>query len=308
VDVPWLVVAGFGAHIKSTRNTLIVQRNGTIDEYPLDSVRHLLVIGGHTLHTTVVTHLVKSGASISFFEADGRPSGTIRPFNDQEQAELSLIQKSVPGYRYAVSIARASMRSKTLLIGQISEELESDLFYAGEADLFSNSINELECLVRMSEIRRIHRMTSDMYYEVLSRILPRELNYRRRTERPYHDPVNAILAFGYAMLFGNVMFSITGAHLDAEAGTLNRGPNALIHDIMEPFKAAMIDREAVRFIRDRISGEDYDCGPTRCILSDPCMKQLINLFHGSIRQDQIDHQVAAYRESLLNKTNYQVLY
>ncbi|HTY15114.1 MAG TPA: CRISPR-associated endonuclease Cas1 [Methanoregulaceae archaeon] len=306
MDVPWLVVAGFGAHIKSTRNTLFVQRNGVTEEYPLDSVRHLLIIGGHTVHTTVVTHLTKAGASISFFEADGRPSGTIRPFNDQEQAELSLIQKSVPGHRYAVTIARASMQSKTLLIGQISEESKTDLFYAGEADLFTNSQAELEYLVRMSEIRRIHRLTSDMYYEVLSRTVPRELSYRRRTERPYRDPVNAILAFGYAMLFGNVMFSVTGAHLDPESGTLNRGPNALIYDIMEPFKASMIDREAVRFIRDRVTEEDYDCGPTRCILSDPCMKELIALFHGSISQDKIDHQVAAYRESLLNKTEYRV--
>ncbi|HVP94762.1 MAG TPA: CRISPR-associated endonuclease Cas1 [Methanoregulaceae archaeon] len=307
MDVPWLVVAGFGAHIKSTRNTLIVQRNGSTDEYPLDSIHHLLVIGGHTLHTTVVTHLVKAGASISFFEADGRPAGTIRPFNDQEQAELSLIQKSVPGYPYAVTIARASMRAKTLLIGKISEEYESDLFYEGEVELFQNAINELEFLVKMSEIRRIHRLTSDMYYEVLSRIIPRELGYRRRTERPYRDPVNAIFAFGYAMLFGNVMFAITGAHLDPEAGTLNRGPNALIYDIMEPFKADMIDRKAIRFIRENVTEGEFDCGPTRCILSDQCMKHLINLFHSSIQQDQIDHQVASYRESLLNKTQYQIL-
>ena len=308
MDVPWLVVAGFGAHIKSTRNTLIVQRNGTTDEYPLDSVRHLLVIGGHTLHTTVITHLVRAGASISFFEADGRPAGTIRPFNDQQQAELSLIQKNAPGYQYAVTIAKASMRSKTLLIGKISEEYTSDLFYEGEAELLTNALDELEYLVRMSEIRRIHRLASDMYYEVLSRVIPRELEYRRRTERPHRDPVNAIFAFGYAMLFGNVMFSVTGAHLDPEAGTLNRGPNALIYDFMEPFKAGMIDREAVRFIRENVTEEDYECGSTRCILSDQCMKELIRLFHESIRQDQIDQQVARYRESLLNKCDYQIIY
>jgi CRISP-associated protein Cas1 len=306
VDVPWLVVAGFGAHIKSTRKTLIVQRNGSTDEYPIDSVRHLLVIGGHTMHTTVITHLVKAGAAISFFEADGHPTGTIRPFNDREQAELSLIQKSASGYQYAVAISKASMRSKTLLIGRIGEQYGRDLFYEGEPELFINSINELEYLVRMSEIRRLHRLASDMYYEVLSRVIPRELGYRRRTERPYRDPVNAIFAFGYAMLFGNVMFSVTGAHLDPETGTLNRGPHALIHDIMEPFKAGMIDQAAVRFIGEYVSEEDYDCGPTRCILSDLCMKNLINLFHGSIRQDQIDLQVARYRESLLNKTDYQI--
>jgi CRISP-associated protein Cas1 len=304
VDVPWLIVAGFGAHIKSTRNTLVVQRNGSTEEYPIASIHHLMLIGGHTIHTPVIAHLMKAGAVISFFEADGKPVGTIRPFNDRERAEFSLIQKSAPGYQYAVTIARASMRSKTLLIGQMSELLGKELFYEGELQIFTKSIEELEYLIKMSEIRRIHRLSSDMYYEVLSRVMPPEFEFRRRTERPYHDPVNAVLAFGYAMLFGNAILSITGAHLDPEVGTLNRGPYALVYDIMEPFKAEMIDREAIRFIREDLTERDYECGPTRCILSDYCIKKLINQFHSSIDQHAIDVQVARYRESLVNKTDY----
>jgi len=304
VDVPWLVVAGFGAHIKSTRNTLFVQKEGIIEEYPLESVRHLLIIGGHTLHTPAITNLVKKGARISFFEADGKPVGTVRPFNNQEEAILSEIQKNAPNYRYAVPIARASMKSKSLLIGRLGEVAGRELFYEGELQIFSNALDELEYLIKISEIRRIERLTSDMYYEVLSRVLPPEFGFRRRTDRPYHDPVNAILAFGYAMLFGNVMFSVTGASLDPDTGMLNRGPSSLVNDIMEPFKAEMIDREAIRFIREYFHEEDYECGPSRCILSDPCMKELIRLFHKSIDQDIIDRQVAALRESLEQKTDY----
>jgi CRISPR-associated endonuclease Cas1 len=198
------------------------------------------------------------------------------------------------------------MKSKTLLIGKISEMKGSELFYEGELQIFTKLVEELEFLIKMSEIRRIHRLASDMYYEVISRVVPTELEFRRRTERPYRDPVNAILSFGYAMLFGNVLFSITGAHLDPAVGTLNRGPYALVHDIMEPFKAAMIDQESVRFIRENLNAQDFERGPTRCILSDPCMKELIHLFHETIRQPAIDIQVARYRESLLNKTEYLV--
>jgi len=304
VDVPWLVVAGFGAHIKSTRNTLFVQKEGVIEEYPLESVRHLLIIGGHTLHTPVIANLVKKGARLSFFEADGKPVGTIRPFNNPKEAELSQIQKNAPSYRYAVSIARGSMKSKTLLIGRLGEIAGRELYYVGELEIFSNALDELEYLIKISEIRRIERLTTDMYYEVLSRALPPEFGFRRRTDRPYHDPVNAILAFGYAMLFGNVMFSVTGANLDPDTGMLHRGPSSLVYDVMESFKADMIDREAIRFIREDLREQDYECGPARCILSDPCMKELIRLFHQTIDQDAIDRQVAALRESLEQTTDY----
>lgn len=304
MDVPWLVVAGFGAHIKSTRNTLFVQKEGVIEEYPLESVRHLLLIGGHTLHTPVIANLVKTGARLSFFEPDGKPIGTIRPFNNQEEAKFSEIQKNSPNYRYAVSIARSSMKSKTLLIGRLGEIAGRELFYEGELEIFSNALDELEYLIKISEIRRIERLTTDMYYEVISRALPPEFGFRRRTSRPYHDPVNAIFAFGYAMLFGNVMFSVAGASLDSDIGMLNRGESSLVYDIMEPFKADMVDREAIRFIRDDLREQDYECSPSRCILSDPCMKELIRLFHQTIDQGVIDHQVAALRESLEQKTDY----
>jgi len=304
VDVPWLVVAGFGAHIKSTRNTLLVQKEGIIEEYPLESVRHLLVIGGHTLHTPVIANLVKKGARVSFFEADGKPVGTIRPFNNPEEAKLSEIQKNAPNYRYAVSIARGSMKSKTLLIGRLGEIAGRELYYEGELEIFSNALDELEYLIKISEIRRIERLTTDMYYEVISRVIPPEFGFRRRTDRPYKDPVNAIIAFGYAMLFGNVMFAVTGANLDPDIGMLNRGPSSLVYDIMEPFKAEMIDREAIRFIREDLHEDDYECGPARCILSDTCMKELIRLFHKTLGQGVIDRQVAALRESLEQKMDY----
>ena len=304
MDVPWLVVAGFGAHIKSTRNTLFVQKEGVIEEYPLESVRHLLIIGGHTLHTPVITHLMKNGARLSFFEPDGKPIGTIRPFNNPEEAKFSEIQKNAPNYRYAVSIARSSMKSKTLLIGGLGEIAGHELFYEGELEIFSNALLELEYLIKISEIRRIERLTTDMYYEVISRALPLEFGFRRRTSRPYHDPVNAIFAFGYAMLFGNVMFAVTGASLDPDTGMLHRGQSSLVYDIMEPFKADMIDREAIRFIREDFREQDYECGPARCILSDLCMKELIRLFHKTIDQDTINCQVAVLRESLEQKTDY----
>ena len=304
MDVPWLIVAGFGAHIKSTRNTLFVQKEGIIEEYPLESVRHLLIIGGHTLHTPVIANLVKKGARISFFEADGKPLGTIRPFNNHEEAKFLEIQKNAPNYRYAVSIARASMKSKTLLIGGLGEIAGRELFYEGELQIFSNALDELEYLIKISEIRRIERLTTDMYLRSPFPCTSPEFGFRRRTDRPYHDPVNSIIAFGYAMLFGNVMFSVTGAGLDPDTGMLNRGESSLVYDIMEPFKADMIDREAIRFIREDLHEQDYECGPARCIMSDPCMKELIRLFHQTIDQDVIDRQVATLRNSLEQKTDY----
>ena len=52
--IPWLAVYGFGAHIKSTQKKLIVLHNGSVEEYPLDEIKNLLIVGGHHLNSTTI--------------------------------------------------------------------------------------------------------------------------------------------------------------------------------------------------------------------------------------------------------------
>ena len=84
-DYPWLSVSGFGVHIKSTPKTLIIQKKNSIEEYPLDSIKNLLVIGGHTISSSTIVNLVKNGAYISFFEPDWHPDRNYPPVRGPER-------------------------------------------------------------------------------------------------------------------------------------------------------------------------------------------------------------------------------
>src|SRR5208337_1382117 len=86
--IPWLAVYGFGAHIKSTKKNLIILNKGIVEEYPLEEVHNLLVVGGHTLNSTTVFHLLKNGSYISFFEPDSTHVGIIRPFGNCDDKEI----------------------------------------------------------------------------------------------------------------------------------------------------------------------------------------------------------------------------
>ena len=86
--IPWFLVSGFGAHIKSSPTKLIVLQKDGSKEYSIDRLKHLLIVGGHTLHTSTVNHLLRQGIYISFFEADGTPVGILRPYGDDAQSLL----------------------------------------------------------------------------------------------------------------------------------------------------------------------------------------------------------------------------
>lgn len=301
-------ISGFGAHIKSTQKLLIVQKKNTCEHYPIETVRNLLIIGGHTINTSTVIQLVKNGAFISFFEADGSPVGTIEPFGDRHIAKIQEIQQTIPRQRYAIKIAQSSIKSRLMAIERVEANQRISLFYEGELEFLLKSHDELAFLIKLDEIRRLHRLTSDMYYEIMSRNMPPDFGFRRRTIRPQLDPINAMLSFGYAMLFGNCCVPIVGLHLDPDIGLIHDGRGSLVHDLIEPLKAEMIDPVVFQIAREELKPSDYEQTPTRCMLSDDFIRRLIGILYKTINNKKISEQVINLCDSMQNNAEFKVQY
>ncbi len=305
---PWIPVFGYGGHIKATTRELVIAHGSTTRHYPLQKVRHLLIVGGHTLHTSAVTNLLKAGTAITFFDIDGTPVGYLYPYGYQPEDGVRTAQERATPYRFAQSLASAGLQSRLLLLDELCDCIGRDIFYAGELDFLYQAREELAASVTMEGIRRLSRLTGDMYYEILSRTTPPELGFRRRAARPYNDPVNAMFSLGYAMLYGNCCVSTIGAHLNPDRGMLHEGAGSLVYDLIEPLKAVMVDRIVIRFAREEISENDYECSEKRCYLDTNLSNQLVQALRDSIDQTRIDTQVQILRDALLTNAEFHVLY
>jgi CRISPR-associated endonuclease Cas1 len=307
-NYPWLSVVGFGSHIKSTQTKLIIQKKRGVEEYPLESVKNLLIVGGHTINSATITHLIKKGAVISFFEPDGNPIGIISPFGYRNGAEIYQTQLTGSRHRYATAIAQVALKSRLVAINRLKEKQNVSLFYEGEADFLHNSLDEMAYLIKLDEIRRLHRMTSDMYYEIMSRNTNPDFGFRRRTLRPQTDPINAMLSFGYAMLFGNCCVSLIGARLDPDIGLLHEGSGSLVNDITEPMKSEMIDEVVFRIARESLTPADFELTHDRCMLSDELARNLIKTFHDTINNQKIDEMVFSLSNAIRNNSEFKPQY
>lgn len=307
-NYPWLSVSGFGSHIKSTQTKLIIQKKNGVEEYPLESIKNLLVVGGHTISSATITQLIKKGAVISFFESDGNPIGIISPFGYRNDSEIHRAQQTGSRHRYATAIAQGALKSRLFAINRLQEMQNISLFYEGESDFLYKSLDEMAYLIKLDEIRRLHRMTSDMYYEIMSRNTRPDLGFRRRTLRPQTDPINAMLSFGYAMLFGNCCVSLIGARLDPDIGLLHEGNGSLVNDIAESMKSEMIDNTVFTIARDSLTPADFELTHDRCMLSDELAVNLIKTFHDTINNNKIDEQVLSLSNAIRNNGEFKALY
>ena len=308
-EIPWLAVYGFGAHIKSSPKKLTILYKNSSEEYPLEEIRHLLIVGGHSLSSSTVSHLIKNGSCISFFEPDGTPVGIVRPYwHDGGETEVRQLQEDLPRQRYALMIARAILKSRLMAIQKLQGFLETNLLFEGELQILENSLAELDYLVKLDEIRRLSNLTTDMYYEIFSRVVPERFNFRRRALRPVSDPINAMLSFGYAMLYGNCTVSAIGARLDPDIGLLKEGPGALVQDLTGPFQAEMIDSVVLKIAREYLQPADFEQTPSRCMLSDALIKRTISEFRESIDNERIDCQVNNFLKAIKKTDEFTVLY
>lgn len=264
-------------------------------------------MGGHSIHTSVISRLLASGSCISFFEADGEPLGTVKPFGFRYDEVVREAQAKAFSHSFALAVAKGSVHSRIQALVRLQEEREEPLFYEGELEILEKSYAELEFLVRVEELRRVHRLVSDMYYEILARTVPPELGFRRRTSRPHKDVVNTLLSFGYGILFGNACVAAIGAHLDPDMGFLHRGKGGLVYDLIDPFKPAMVDGTVLSLVRAGIPDEKYECGPSRCILTDGLLQDFTKALREQIRQDIIDEQVMVLQGALIRKNDYLVI-
>ena len=80
-----------------------------------------------------------------------------------------------------------------------------------------------------------------VYFENLSKLLPSQYRFSKRSRRPALDPFNAALNYGYGVLYSLVEKSIILAGLDPFIGffhTDNYNKPSLVYDLIEPFRIA----------------------------------------------------------------------
>ena len=288
-DVDWLVVQGSGAHIRSEPDRLIVNQGPLVTEYAVAGLSHLLLQGRHTIQTATLNRLVRNRVRVTFLEPDGEPVGVVRPYGDREDDPRRRLQETRPSHAVASTIVVYAAHARLGLLDEAGAE-----FYAGELDLVQGLLAELPNLVRLQEVRRVHRMIGDMYYEIMARTLPPALGFRRRGERPHRDPVNALLSISYGLLSATVLSACIGARLDPSLGLLSGGERALVRDLADCFQTDMVDRTVFDLAREGLGAGGFDASKDRCRLADSVVREATTRLRASIDRERIDRQVQRY--------------
>ncbi|MBD2045500.1 CRISPR-associated endonuclease Cas1 [Coleofasciculus sp. FACHB-64] len=145
-----------------------------------------------------------------------------------------------------------------------------------------------------------------------------------RSRRPPGNPVNAILSFGYQVLWNHLLSLIELQGLDPYHACLHQGTErhaALASDLIEEFRAPIVDSITLYLVNRgvMIASQDFEYYDGGCYLNDSGRKKYLRTFlqrmEESIqvedgdpqpRWDSLMHQVKAYKRCVYApRTTYQ---
>lgn len=217
-------------------------------------------------------------------------------FHSQEKPELLLetarhiVQGKIANSRTVLRKANLRRQNEDL------SALDLPLRQLQEAALRSATLDGL---------RGIEGGAARLYYQGFSALIAPRWAWPGRSRRPPRDPVNALLSYGYGVLYRNVLAALHGVHLNPYIGIYHQrrpGHPALASDLMEEFRAPIIDRLVLNLLLDPNTQEsDFETRPDSdyaCRIQPSLRKRLIQSFEDRLNsaiQNPINGESSDYR-------------
>lgn len=164
---------------------------------------------------------------------------------------------------------------------------------------------------------RYEAHSSKMYWQCIKQIMPEPFTFLKRSKHPAKDPFNALLNYGYGMLYNQLFTACITAGIDPYLGILHRdnyNTPSFTFDAIEPFRP-WVDRLIMQIALDKTMNiTHFETTEKETLLNKEGKKIFIPLMIEMLhtltylnnkrvkRKDQIQYYLSKLAKELLNKS------
>ena len=263
-----LFIQDYGAFVSKHQGRLRITVKG---ERKLDApIMHLetLTLADHgvSISADAIAACAREGIPVFIVDSRGDPVaslyasaliGTVKT----RRAQL-LAYADRRGFEVARALALGKIRNQATLLKYVAKyrkDKDPDLYQALRDAAIDALSHEQELLALdadtvdqvREQILSAEGRAAKAYWAGVKRLIPADLNWPGRQGRHAKDPINMALNYGYGVLYNEVERAIVLAGLDPYAGFLHTdrpGKPSLVLDLIEPFRAPVVDRTILAMV------------------------------------------------------------
>ncbi len=250
---------------KNKRRLVVKKGNETINESPIFDLDTIVIFGNCQITNQALGMILKTGVPVYFCYAHGGFKGKIVGRMDKN-IFLRIDQfKRCDDQQFCVEQAKEIVKAKLKNQRHIlrRRNYRNRLGIGDKVHKFTVLLNKLERTNDMDKIRGYEGTGASTYFSCFEKLfLNDNFKFEKRTRRPPADPVNAMLSFGYSLLYNYIESLVEEKGFDPGLGVFHQpayGRPALALDITEEFRQSIIDRLVLNIINNRVlKPEDFD--------------------------------------------------
>jgi len=260
-----LIISGHNVKL-SKKNERIVIKDGEspVYEIPLFKITHINIQSrGVSLSSDIVEETSKRGIFMTFSSYNGKPYAMM--YSPNLDSMIQTRRKQILSYETpkAVEFAKTVVKSKlknqaNLLKYSIKNKKDNTAKEVYESvKSIEEGIDEIGNIKgeKIDEIRNlllgIEGSCGKIYWNNFKKLLKDEIIFNGREKRGTENPVNSLLNYGYGILYSVIWISIINAGMDPFSGFLHTDENgrpSLVLDIIEGFRAPVVDKNVISFV------------------------------------------------------------
>jgi CRISPR-associated protein Cas1 len=293
-------VSGWGAYLGKKSERLVLRKKGgtgVLWQVPLEQIHEVhLSANGVSISSDLLAELADRGVRVTILAGNGRPVALLASPNltasvATRRAQLEAYSNE-RGLQLAVATAAGKLLNQARLLKYFAKNLR-----AGQPEFFARLGRHIAAILALRRhilrgnwpnleearpaVMGLEGTAARHYWEAVTLLLEKHVEFPGREHRGATDFVNALLNYGYGVLYAQTWNAVLNAGLEPFAGFLHTdrpGKPSLVLDLAEEFRAPVVDRTVLAAIRLRQLQPPAHAGPldpeTRSVLVDQLLKRL----------------------------------
>lgn len=299
-------IADYSARVKRSGDTIVVEVGEEIrHRLPAREIESLILHGYPQMTTQVLHFCAANDIAVHWLSGGGRYVAGFAAGSSQVQRRLRQYQAlSAPAICLTLArrLALAKVEGQLRYILRLTRGRERTNSVQTAIDEIRRALKIIARVQSVHSIRGGEGMAGRAYFAVLPALLkervPQALIPQGRNRRPPKDRFNALLGFGYALLYQAVLNAVLAVGLEPALGffhTPRSSAHPLVMDLMELFRVPVWDVAVVGSVNRLHWDSDADFAVTqqKVWLSDVGRKKAIILFEKRL-EEMWRHPVTDY--------------
>ena len=292
-----LVINTYGSYLRKSGDCFLVKKDEKSFEVAAGKINSILITTAAYITTDAIKMAVDNNIDIVFLDAHGDPYGRVW---HPKLGSTTLIRRrqleiydSTEGLNLAKEWGIKKFENQMALLNRLKKarpEKGGGLDgYIQEIERSREDMKKLRGTIdfRRQEMLGLEGMASRAYFGAISSIMPERYRFPGRSRSPAKDEFNAMLNYGYGVLYSLVEKGCIIAGLDPYVGFLHTdsyNKKSLVFDIIEIFRTYIDEAVVYLFTRRMIKDEFFEPLEQGVGLSKEGKAALIEAVNGALEE------------------------